>query len=167
VPTVSDGSSIPEQRSIPRFTFDPEWLAITRAFHPYLSTRRRQADYPDEETARANVAEEMEWVKANVGDRLILDCQTFVQTAPIPGSEGSQGNHQRKRTSFSKMSPLTLVMKRLGIPILRRLLSAICLALKTKSISPLTIKPEWLRIRGVFLPLYLACTYIPSSNQVR
>lgn len=116
VPTASDGSAMPGQRCIPRLTFDPEWLAITRAFHPYLSTRRRQADYPDEETARANVAEEMEWVKSNVHDkeasssdaslpgiRSILDCQTFVQTAPGPGSEGAQKNQQREHTSFLKI----------------------------------------------------------------
>ncbi|KAG1753602.1 lariat debranching enzyme, C-terminal domain-containing protein [Suillus paluster] len=109
VPTTSDGSATPGQRCIPKFTFDPEWLAITRAFHPFLSTRRRQADYPDEATARAKVAEEMEWVKLNVHDneasssnaslpgiRSILDCQTFVQSAPGPGSEGAQKNHQRE-----------------------------------------------------------------------
>ncbi|KAG2346376.1 hypothetical protein BDR05DRAFT_981491 [Suillus weaverae] len=89
------------------WTFDPEWLAMSRAFHPFFSTRRRQADYPDEATARAKVAEEMEWVKPNVhnneanssdaplpGIRSILDCQTFVQSAPGPGSEGAQKNQQ-------------------------------------------------------------------------
>lgn len=107
---------MPGQRCIPKLTFDPEWLAITRAFHPYMSTRRRQADYPDEATARASVAEEMKWVKSNVqnqktnsseaslgGIRSILDCQTFVQTAPGPGSEGAQKNQQRERTNFSKI----------------------------------------------------------------
>ncbi|KAJ8586336.1 DBR1-domain-containing protein [Rhizopogon salebrosus TDB-379] len=107
VPNASDGSAMPGQRCMPKLTFDPEWLAITRAFHPYLSTRRRQADYPDEATARASVAEEMEWVKSNVHDkeansseaslpgiRSILDCQTFAQTAPGPGSEGAHKNQQ-------------------------------------------------------------------------
>ncbi|KAG2361850.1 lariat debranching enzyme, C-terminal domain-containing protein [Suillus spraguei] len=106
VPTTSDESTTPGQRCMPELTFDPEWLAISRAFHPFLSVRRRQADYPDEATARAKVAEEMEWVKSNVhnnevnssdtplGIRSISDCQTFVQSAPGPGSEGSQKNQQ-------------------------------------------------------------------------
>ncbi|KAG1869997.1 lariat debranching enzyme, C-terminal domain-containing protein [Suillus subluteus] len=107
VPTTSDDSTMPGQRCLPKLTFDPEWLAISRAFHPFFSTRRRQADYPDEATARAKVAEEMEWVKSNVhnndanssdgplpGIRSILDCQTFVQSAPGPGSEGAQKNQQ-------------------------------------------------------------------------
>lgn len=107
VPTTSDESTMPGQRCMPKLTFDPEWLAISRAFHPFFSTRRRQADYPDEATARAKVAEEMEWVKSNVhnnesnstdaslpGIRSILDCQTFVQSAPGPGSEGAQKNQQ-------------------------------------------------------------------------
>ncbi|KAG1786642.1 Metallo-dependent phosphatase-like protein, partial [Suillus plorans] len=107
VPTTSDESTMPGQRCVPKLTFDPEWLAISRAFHPFFSTRRRQADYPNEATARAMVAEEMEWVKSNVrnnevdssgvplpGIRTILDCQTFVQSAPGPGSEGAQKNQQ-------------------------------------------------------------------------
>jgi lariat debranching enzyme len=107
---------MPGQRCTPKLTFDPEWLAITRAFHPYLSTRRRQADYPDEATARASVAEEMEWVKSIVRDkeadsseaslpgiRSILDCQTFAQTAPGPGSEGAHKNQQRKYNNFSRI----------------------------------------------------------------
>jgi lariat debranching enzyme len=115
VPTTSDESTMPGQRCMPKLTFDPEWLAITRAFHPFFSTRRRQADYPDEATARAKVAEEMEWVKSNVhnnesnssdaslpGIRSILDCQTFVQSAPGPGSEGAQKNQQCECIDSSK-----------------------------------------------------------------
>ncbi|KAG1792186.1 uncharacterized protein HD556DRAFT_1381369, partial [Suillus plorans] len=107
VPTTSDESTMPGQRCVPKLTFDPEWLAISHAFHPFFSMRRRQADYPNEATARAMVAEEMEWVKSNVrnnevdssgvplpGIRTILDCQTFVQSAPGPGSEGAQKNQQ-------------------------------------------------------------------------
>ncbi|KAG2059669.1 hypothetical protein BDR06DRAFT_1003249 [Suillus hirtellus] len=107
VPTTSDESTMPGQRCMPKLTFDPEWLAISRAFHPFFSMRRRQADYPDEATARAMVAEEMVWVKSNVhnneanssdvplpGIRTILDCQTFMQSAPGPGTEGAQKNQQ-------------------------------------------------------------------------
>ncbi|KAG1784852.1 lariat debranching enzyme, C-terminal domain-containing protein, partial [Suillus plorans] len=95
---TSDESTMPGQRCVPKLTFDPEWLAISRAFHPFFSTRRRQADYPNEATARA-----MSNVRNNEVDssgvplpgiRTILDCQTFVQSAPGPGSEGAQKNQQ-------------------------------------------------------------------------
>jgi len=82
----------------PKLTYDPEWLAITRAFHPYLSTDRTQSTYPDEDTAREMIRRELEWVKSNVcnnGDSVvkemkdIRDCQLFVMTAPPPGNEGN------------------------------------------------------------------------------
>jgi lariat debranching enzyme len=65
---------------MPKLTFDPEWLAISRAFHPFFSMRRRQPDYPDEATAPAKVAEEMEWVKLNVRNN-----ETSSSDAPLPG----------------------------------------------------------------------------------
>lgn len=91
----------------PRLTYDPEWLAITRAFHPYLSTTRMQPIYPDEEAARKMIQEELEWVKNNIhnkndaagtgmGVRDVSDCQVFVMTAPGPGLEGSAKFQQRK-----------------------------------------------------------------------
>ncbi|KAH7913124.1 lariat debranching enzyme, C-terminal domain-containing protein [Hygrophoropsis aurantiaca] len=99
--------SASSSRRRPRLTYDPEWLAITRAFHPYLSTSRRQAVYPDEATARAKIKEELLWVEKNVqpktlvddtallpGMRDIEDCQVFVQTAPGPGSEGGETMQQ-------------------------------------------------------------------------
>ncbi|PPQ81075.1 hypothetical protein CVT25_014538, partial [Psilocybe cyanescens] len=77
----------------PTLTFDPEWLAITRAFHPWLSTTRHQPAFPDEAEARALVAKELEWVRANVpknerGEILVREWQSFVMTAPGPGMEG-------------------------------------------------------------------------------
>jgi lariat debranching enzyme len=81
----------------PRLTYDPEWLAITRAFHPFLSTERQQPKYPDEDAARLMIQKELEWVRSNVknksdsvatGIRDVDDCQPFVMTAPGPGQEG-------------------------------------------------------------------------------
>ncbi|KJA21674.1 hypothetical protein HYPSUDRAFT_216219 [Hypholoma sublateritium FD-334 SS-4] len=78
----------------PLLAFDPEWLAICRAFHPWLSTTRQQPAFPAEAEARALVAQERAWVDANVkadarGALPIGDCQTFKMTAPGPGSEGA------------------------------------------------------------------------------
>jgi len=99
VPEVSSTLN-PEQRKAqhpPRLTYDPEWLAITRAFHPFLSTDRLQLKCPDEDAARLMVHKELEWVRSNVqnksdsvatGIRDVDDCQPFVMTAPGPGQEG-------------------------------------------------------------------------------
>lgn len=76
--------------SIPTVTFDPEWLAISRAFHPYMSLSRSQRPYPDEAEARESVKKEMEWIKSHIlaGKGVkVNDYQTFVVTAPPPGAD--------------------------------------------------------------------------------
>ncbi|KIL68422.1 hypothetical protein M378DRAFT_158220 [Amanita muscaria Koide BX008] len=80
----SDNSSQP-----PNLCFDPEWLAVTRAFQPWLSTTRSQRQFPDEDGARRMVSEELEWVKNNIPKKLadnygVSACQTFRMTAPGP-----------------------------------------------------------------------------------
>ncbi|KAH9921010.1 lariat debranching enzyme, C-terminal domain-containing protein [Fomitopsis serialis] len=72
------------ERTVPVLSFDPEWLAITRAFHPYMSTGLNQLTYPDESTARAAVEKDLEWVKEHVKATKIEECQAFVVTAPPP-----------------------------------------------------------------------------------
>ncbi|KAG6872557.1 hypothetical protein C0995_008901 [Termitomyces sp. Mi166 len=71
----------------PTLSFDPVWLAITRAFHPNLSLSRVQAAFPSEIHARALVEHELKWVYEHVRPKLdggwaILECQKFVATAP-------------------------------------------------------------------------------------
>ena len=73
-------------------SYDHEWLAITRAFQPYLSRKREQAAYPDPDAAYAAVAREWEWVRAHalpkLGAKCRVDaCQRFVQ--------GVDGAHQQ------------------------------------------------------------------------
>lgn len=82
-------------------SFDPEWLAISRAFHPWLSTSRSQRPFPIEEEARTMIEQELEWVSKNVPGKLggtfsVSECQTFVPTAPGhgPGHEGTTKNQQ-------------------------------------------------------------------------
>lgn len=80
-------------------SFDPEWLAITRAFNPYMSTISPQSSYPDEATAREAVQMNLEWVQKNViedrGITQVEDCQLFCETAPPPGKPEAQGRSQR------------------------------------------------------------------------
>lgn len=108
---------IPEPKSFvergegepPVLTFDSEWLAITRAFNPFMSTIRNQSSYPDEAEARAAVERELKWVEENVlgsvgsGDgavkeKRVEDCQTFVTTAPGPQNPGKKVPARMPRT---------------------------------------------------------------------
>ncbi|KAG6860936.1 hypothetical protein C0995_005766 [Termitomyces sp. Mi166 len=78
------------RRPKPEISFDPHWLAITRAFHPTLSLSHEQAPLPDEAEARASVERELQWVNKHVPKKLkgkwaVEGCQKFVRTAsPIP-----------------------------------------------------------------------------------
>ncbi|THH05145.1 hypothetical protein EW145_g5011 [Phellinidium pouzarii] len=103
---------IPSEESpeTPRFTFDPEWLAITRAFHPCLSTDRVQPHLPDVAQATQSVKRELEWVLQNVGDKEkhdgikdVGDCQVFWPTAPGPGSEGPNKFRQRSYLTLNTL----------------------------------------------------------------
>jgi lariat debranching enzyme len=88
-------------RPLPLLSYDPEWLSITRAFHSYLSLTRQQSRFPEESQARSLVARAAKWVEKNVktdeqGEIPVADHQTFVMTAPGPGSE-DPAIRQRKR----------------------------------------------------------------------
>ncbi|KAI0792622.1 DBR1-domain-containing protein [Abortiporus biennis] len=81
----------------PILTFDPEWLAITRAFNTFFSSNRSQLPYPDEPTARAMVAQQLEWVLKNVGtDKRVTDVQVFEEVAPGPSNEKEQGRNKQQ-----------------------------------------------------------------------
>ena len=88
--------------------YDPEWLAITRAFQPYLSRGHKQATYPSPDDARAAVSREWDWVHAHVPLKLNLGtssdawpvdtCQRFVVRPPPAGST-SVGHPDREGNS--------------------------------------------------------------------
>ncbi|GMK57624.1 hypothetical protein CspeluHIS016_0404580 [Cutaneotrichosporon spelunceum] len=66
----------PGQQSPPRLTFDPHWLAITRALHPYLSLEVYGAALPPREEQEALVADELARIKEEgvlVPEELIED----------------------------------------------------------------------------------------------
>jgi lariat debranching enzyme len=89
--------SAPEDHNPPKFTFDTEWLAITRAFHPWLTTSRQQKPIPSPQTMQKKIEEELEWVKVNVQGgtdtpKDIGDVQHFIMTSPgpIPNFKGNR-----------------------------------------------------------------------------
>lgn len=59
----------PESDSPPRLQFDPEWLAITRAFHPWLSLTPNQRPLPSHEEGKKLIEEARKWIKENVVKR--------------------------------------------------------------------------------------------------
>lgn len=90
----------PTESDAPTLAFDVEWLAITRAFAPYMSTSARQPAFPDEPAARAAVQSSLDWVRAQIlagepdGVRRVADVQQFGETAPAPGAPDAQGRSQ-------------------------------------------------------------------------
>ncbi|KAG8713857.1 hypothetical protein FRC08_012723 [Ceratobasidium sp. 394] len=70
--------------SPPTLTFDREWLAISRALHPFLSTTRRQQNLPPPQKMARLITESQLWVDENVGEREIISVQKFAMTAPGP-----------------------------------------------------------------------------------
>jgi lariat debranching enzyme len=93
-------------------SYDPEWLAITRAFQPYLSRRREQATYPDPDVARVAVAREWDWVHAHVlpklGDGWRVDtCQRFAQD----GRDGAGGGARQQTEAFAALLEMENVVR--------------------------------------------------------
>ena len=91
IPTKEEGPSSEGPTTVV-LSYDPEWLAITRAFQPYLSRKREQATYPDPDAARAAVAREWDWIQVHALPKLGAEgrvdaCQRFVQ--------GVDGAHQQ------------------------------------------------------------------------
>ncbi|CUA78122.1 Lariat debranching enzyme [Oryza sativa Japonica Group] [Rhizoctonia solani] len=70
--------------SPPILTYDREWLAISRALHPYLSTQRHQPSLPPVWDIAPLIQESQRWVDENVGEREIRHVQEFIMTAPGP-----------------------------------------------------------------------------------
>ncbi|KAI0031638.1 lariat debranching enzyme, C-terminal domain-containing protein [Vararia minispora EC-137] len=78
-------------------TYDPEWLAITRAFHPLFSTTAVQPLFPPPDEAWQRVKGSYDWVQANLSKHfddpkrwLVSDVQKFTAVAlggpvfPVP-----------------------------------------------------------------------------------
>jgi len=84
----------------PTLAYDPTWLAITRAFHPYFTLTRTQLPFPDEPTARASVETELTWVMEHVPKKLggweITACQQFWRGVPDVEQEARRNDGQRE-----------------------------------------------------------------------
>ncbi|KAJ3557405.1 hypothetical protein NM688_g1488 [Phlebia brevispora] len=105
----SSPSNPKSQNPQPSFTFDPEWLAITRAYNPYMSLGTNQLPYPNEVEARAAVQRELVWIKKHVYgistsesskdalmglSKTVESCQKFCITAPAHGQGAPENKTQ-------------------------------------------------------------------------
>ncbi|KAJ7714479.1 lariat debranching enzyme, C-terminal domain-containing protein [Mycena maculata] len=114
----------------PRLTYDPEWLAISRAFHPFLSLTQVQRAFPPEEAARALVAEARTWItddlrkrepEMDVEDLEVTQVQEFGMTAPGPGREDEMGGRRAQPPWYTnsqtvKFCELIGVVNRINAP---------------------------------------------------
>lgn len=77
--------SIPLPSTSDAFSYDPEWLAVTRALNPYLNSQPSVlASEEFQASLPARIAEERKWVEENIvakGKLLVPD--NFATTAPI------------------------------------------------------------------------------------
>ena len=73
-------------------TFDPAWLAISRAFQPILSLQVHQQALPSDPTiSKATIEKELAWIRQNLPDGgapEVASIQMFERTAPAPGEPG-------------------------------------------------------------------------------
>lgn len=88
IPTKEEGSSSEGPATVV-LSYDPEWLAITRAFQPYLSRKREQATYPDPDAACAAVTREWDWVHAHALPKLGAECRVDVCQRFVQGVDGA------------------------------------------------------------------------------
>ena len=130
---VADPGEVPSPssstRRCPVLAFDPEWLAITRAFQPYFSTSRIQPAFPGETQAVASVRQELDWVMQHIGTRRVEECQTFCRTAPGPLPEEAKIGRQREWCSISSVdfaSPQRPETRRLTIDFIRLFFFVFC-----------------------------------------
>ncbi|WWD18909.1 hypothetical protein CI109_103365 [Kwoniella shandongensis] len=108
---VSAPNPSPEGQS-PRLTFDPEWLAISRAMHPYLSTKHSQTPLPPREAIQQLIQDEKDRIERDgllvpseeerddgvvdlvweKGEIEIKRVQRFWPTAPAEGQPGGSAS---------------------------------------------------------------------------
>ncbi|KAJ7084063.1 lariat debranching enzyme, C-terminal domain-containing protein [Mycena belliarum] len=92
VPTPEAHQQPPEgtRHRTPELFFDPHWLAIVRAFAPFLPLTEHAPPLHPVTQAPALIAEALVWVQQNVGLKAVRDVQVFTQTATPTRSYGGE-----------------------------------------------------------------------------
>ncbi|CCG82161.1 Putative uncharacterized protein [Taphrina deformans PYCC 5710] len=95
IPIADEGSSTTEPDL--RLRYDAQWLAITKAFSPYISKTAYQKTLPNDSTLEEQLTASRNWVSGNVHNLLVP--LNFEQTAPVQSAEITE-------RSRCKISPL-------------------------------------------------------------
>ncbi|KAJ7764589.1 lariat debranching enzyme, C-terminal domain-containing protein [Mycena maculata] len=88
----------------PTLFFDPHWLAIVRAFDPFLPLEVQATPLPPAEQIPELIAEALACVRQNVGDNGVKaanDVQVFAQTARPTRSYGGEEDTDTSPRSYS------------------------------------------------------------------
>nr|GAT52871.1 RNA lariat debranching enzyme [Mycena chlorophos] len=117
-PTVDTSTS----SGAPKLFFDPHWLAIVRAFAPYLPLEEQATPLPPADQAPQLIADAAEWIKENVqgtrednGLKAIDDVQVFKRTAPP--TKSASAVEDTNKTPQAYVNPQTEAFcQMLGIP---------------------------------------------------
>ncbi|CAG8433602.1 1188_t:CDS:10 [Ambispora gerdemannii] len=74
----------PEANGPLEFTYDEEWLAITKAMHPYLSIAQHQTKIPSDTELQRQIEVQKTWVRENVTSRVngLTIPHNFKHTSP-------------------------------------------------------------------------------------
>ncbi|KAJ3189445.1 hypothetical protein HDU85_003075 [Gaertneriomyces sp. JEL0708] len=88
------------------FFYDEEWLAIVRATYDLFSLEGTQKQLPPEDEIKKRIAEEIEWVKANVPDLQIpTDFVTTGPWHPWHANASASGNRDRSSRDRRRVKP--------------------------------------------------------------
>ncbi|CAG8466014.1 7139_t:CDS:10 [Ambispora leptoticha] len=67
--SAGDVLDFPEANGPLEFTYDEEWLAITKAMHPYLSIAQHQTKIPSDPELQRQIEVQKTWVRENIASR--------------------------------------------------------------------------------------------------
>ncbi|GAB1518245.1 lariat debranching enzyme [Rhizoctonia solani] len=93
----------------PTLTYDREWLAISRALHPFLSTERHQPALPPVWDLAPIIQESQRWVDENVGEHEIRHIQEFTMTAPGPVNTNPRPARNIRQRTFLRAIVLIII----------------------------------------------------------
>ncbi|KAJ7151409.1 lariat debranching enzyme, C-terminal domain-containing protein [Mycena crocata] len=119
VPTPEEHKPPKDARQhTPELFFDPHWLAIVRAFAPFMPLEVKATPLPGAEHIPALIEEALGWVRQHVGTngvKAVAEVQVFRQTAPPTTS--NSGEEDTNITPLPYANPQTRAFcEMLGIP---------------------------------------------------
>ncbi|CAG8438128.1 11243_t:CDS:10 [Acaulospora colombiana] len=112
VNNISEILDFPDANGPLEFSYDEEWLAITKATHEFLSLEYLQIPLPSDEDIARRVETDLQWVRENITkkDPGLLIPNNFQQTAPNQDELRTSTSHPVYDLSLITDSPTTFGM---------------------------------------------------------